>query len=170
MNRIVDCSCRLPQGSLERAVGFFAFWVVLSGFKLTDLPVGVATAVGATWSSLQLSPPGQWSFRPTALARLVLSFLRQSIGAGIEVAGQALDPRLPLRPGSIVYRTQLPQGAKRNAFCTLTSMLPGTLPFGTDETGAVVFHCLDTTKPVTDQLSAEEHLFVQCFAGELPNG
>jgi len=39
-------------------------------------------------------------------------FLRQSIVAGIDVAQRALDPRLPLRPGFVVYQGAPPAGHK----------------------------------------------------------
>ena len=61
-------------------------------------------------------------------------FLRQSIGAGIDVAWRALDPRLPLRPGFVVYPVSIPPGTARNVFTTLTSLLPGTVPAG-EESG-----------------------------------
>ena len=117
----------------------------------------------ATWASLRLLPAGPWSFHPVALTQLVLRFLRQSIVAGVEVAWRALDPRLPLRPGFVVYRTQLPPGSMRNAFCTMTSLLPGTLPSGIDENDGLVIHCLDITQPVAEQLATEEALLVQAL-------
>ena len=121
------------HGWLARTAGFLAFWVILSGLNPADLPVGVLAAVIATWSSLRLLPPGRWSFRPIALTQLVLRFLRQSVGAGIDVAWRALDPRLPLRPGFVVYPVRFPPGPARNVFTTLTSLLPGTVPAGRGE-------------------------------------
>jgi multicomponent Na+:H+ antiporter subunit E len=143
------------HGWLARTAGFFAFWVILSGLNPADLPVGVLAAVIATWSSLRLLPPGRWSFHPIALTQLVLRFLRQSIGAGIDVAWRALDPRLPLRPGFVVYPVSVPPGNARNAFTALTSLLPGTVPAG-EESGLLVYHCLDVDQPVVSQLAAEE--------------
>jgi multicomponent Na+:H+ antiporter subunit E len=152
-----------PRDWLARTAGFLAFWLILSGFDPITLLVGALAAVIATWTSLRLLPPGRWSFRPWALTQLVLRFLRQSIGAGIDVAWRALDPRLPVRPGFVVYQTHLPPGPMRNAFCTMTSLLPGTLPSGTDETGGLVIHCLDITQPIAQQLAREEALLVQAI-------
>jgi len=101
---------------------------------------------------------------------LVLRFLRQSVGAGIDVAWRALDPRMPLRPGFVVYRPQLPPGATRNAFCTMMSLLPGTLPCGPDESGGLVVHCLDVAQPVVEQLATEEALLVRALGGAHGNG
>ena len=158
------------RGSFPRFAGFFGFWLVLSGVKPVDLLVGALAAMAANWVSLRALPPGQWSFRPGVFVRFVARFLRQSIGAGIDVAWRALDPRLPLRPGFVVYRSQLPVGAARNAFCTVTSLLPGTLPCGSDQGDGLLIHCLDTDQPVCAQLAAEETLFVQIAGGARHNG
>ncbi len=138
-----------------RAIGFFGFWLILSGVQPADLPIGALAAVIATWVSLRLLPPGRWRLRPVALARLVLRFLRQSIAAGFDVAWRALDPRLPLRPGFVAYPVRFPPGTARNVFTTLTSLLPGTVPAGEDG-GQLVYHCLDVDQPIVSELAAEE--------------
>jgi multicomponent Na+:H+ antiporter subunit E len=100
-------------------------------------------------------PPGRSGVSPAALAGLALRFLYQSIVAGVDVARRALDPRLPLRPGFVAYPVRFPPGTARNAFTTLTSLLPGTVPAG-EENGQLVYHCLDVDQPVASQLAAEE--------------
>jgi multicomponent Na+:H+ antiporter subunit E len=111
--------------------------------------------VAATWTSLHLLPPGGSRPSPLAMARLALRFLCQSVLAGVDVARRALDPRLPLRPGFATYPVRFPPGAARNAFTTLTSLLPGTVPAG-EVQGQLVYHCLDVDQPVVSQLAAEE--------------
>ena len=59
------------------------------------------------------------------------------------------------------YRLQLPEGGARSAFQALSSLLPGSLPTGTDADGALVVHCLDTREPVAANLAAEEALFMR---------
>ena len=100
-----------------RAVGLFGFWLVLTDADSGDLAAGLVAAVTATWASLRLMPAEQWDLNPIKFARFVLHFLRQSIVAGTDVAMRALDPRLSLRPGFVVYQAHLPPGTKRNAFC-----------------------------------------------------
>ena len=146
---------RLVRSFSARTLFFFSFWVILSGFKMADLVVGTLAAVIATLASQRLLPPGQWSFRPVAVATLVLRFFYQSISAGIDVARRALDPRLPLRPGFVIYPVRFPRGSRRNVFTALTSLLPGTVP-AADENGQLVYHCLDIDQPVVSQLAAEE--------------
>jgi multicomponent Na+:H+ antiporter subunit E len=158
------------RGALPRATIFFVFWLILSGTKPADLIVGALTAIAATWVSLLLLPAGQWRLSPVALARVVLRFPLQSITAGIDVAWRAFDPRLSLRPGFVVYRSRLAPGTARNAFTTLTSLLPGTLPCGADDRGGLVIHCLDVDQPVLEQLGAEEALLLEVLGGGQSDG
>jgi multicomponent Na+:H+ antiporter subunit E len=131
------------RGAVWRVVAFLGLWLVLSGTNAADLPIGIAAAVAATWTSLHL------------LAGLALRFLYQSVVAGADVARRALDPRLPLRPGFVAYPVRFPPGTARNVFTTLTSLLPGTVPAG-EESGKLLYHCLDVDQPVVSQLAAEE--------------
>jgi multicomponent Na+:H+ antiporter subunit E len=151
--------------AISRAAGFFGFWLVLTGADAADLAAGSIAAAVATWASLRLMPVQQWRPRPIKLAGLVLHFLRQSIVAGTDVALRALDPRLPLRPGFVVYQARLPPGTTRDAFCAIMSLLPGTLPCGPAEGNGLTIHCLDVTQPVVEQLAAEEALCVQTLEG-----
>ena len=149
-----------------RAIGFLVFWLVLTDADAGDLAAGLMAAGTATWASLRLMPAEDWSLNPVRLARFVLHFLRQSIVAGTDVALRALDPRLSLRPGFVVYQDHLPPGTKRSAFCAIMSLLPGTLPCGGPAEGdGLTIHCLDVALPVVEQLTAEEALFVRAFGG-----
>ena len=143
-----------------RTSSFFAFWQILAGLSLMNCLVGLVAALIATWTSLRLMPPGQWRFRPFKLARYALRFLRQSIVAGVDVAWRALHPRMPLQPGFVVFRPKLPACSTLDAFCTVSSLLPGTLPSGPDVSGGLSIHCLDVSQPVARQLAEEEALFV----------
>ena len=156
--------------AIFRGAGFFCFWLVLTDADTSDLAAGVAAAVAATWASLRLMPVQQWSLRPIKLVKFVLHFLRQSIVAGVDVAQRALDPRLRLRPGFVVYQAHLPPGTARDAFCAIVSLLPGTLPCGPAEGNGLTVHCLDVTQPVVEQLAAEEALCMQTLGGARSNG
>jgi len=148
---------------IVRLGGFLVFWVIIAGTEPVDLLFGAPAALIVTWASLQLLPPGTRRLRVVALARLVPRFLYQSIGAGVDVAWRALDPRLPLQPGFVTYRPRLPPGAALSAFCTVTSLLPGTLTSGTDERGRLMIHCLDKDQPIADQLATEEALLMEAL-------
>ena len=142
-----------------RAVAFLALWLILvGGADPSDRPAGVIALAAATWASLRLLPPGGARLSLVALTRLVLRFVRQSIVAGTDVAWRALDPRLPLRPGFVIYPAQLLPRPALDAFCALTSLAPGTLPAGTNGSGAIVVHCLDVGQPVASHLADDERL------------
>jgi multicomponent Na+:H+ antiporter subunit E len=170
----MDGSIHTPRsvwhGPLARTAIFFVFWLILCGTKPADLLVGVLAAIAAAWASQRLLPPGRRRFHSVALARLVLRFPCQSIAAGIDVARRVFDPRLPLRPGIVIYHSHLPSGPRRDAFCTLTSLLPGTLPCGSDGGDGLMIHCLDVDLPVIEPLAAEEALFLEVRGGVCGDG
>lgn len=146
-----------------RAALFLAFWLMIAGRNLADLPVGLAAVAIATWTSLRLLPAGDSRTRPLALAALALRFMRQSMVSGLEVAWRALDPKLPLHPGFVAYPLRIPPGGTRCAFCAFSSLLPGTLPAGTGDNGALLIHCLDLGQPVAAGLAVEETLFMRAL-------
>jgi multicomponent Na+:H+ antiporter subunit E len=150
------------RGAVSRGAAFACLWLILIGGSPADLAGGAAAVVAATWTSLHLLPPGSWRFSLVDLARLALSFLYQSVVAGIDVARRALDPRLPLNPGFVTYPVRFPPGNARNVFATLTSLLPGTVPVSGDG-GPLVYHCLDVTQPVASQLAEEEAALSRAF-------
>jgi multicomponent Na+:H+ antiporter subunit E len=147
---------------VTRAALFFAFWLAISGWKATDLPVGLAAVVGATWTSLALLPPQGARIRFGALAALAL---RGSVAGGFDVARRALRPELDLRPGFVTAPLRLPPGNARNAFSALASLMPGTLPVGMDEDSLLV-HGLDVAQPIAEDLAHEESLFMRALGDE----
>ena len=66
-------------------------------------------------------------------------------------------------PGFVACPLRLPAGGERSAFCALSSLMPGTLPTGTDEEGALLVHCLDIGQPV----AANSALKSGCSSGRL---
>jgi multicomponent Na+:H+ antiporter subunit E len=150
---------------IVRGIGFLCLWVVMFGTHIPDLWVGVAAAGAAAWTSVRLLPPGGARLRPGALARFVVRFFAQSAVAGADVARRALDPALPLRPGFVLCPTRLPPGSARDAFCTIASLLPGTLPVGSDRAGALLVHCLDAGKDVPAEIAEEEAAFRATLRG-----
>jgi multicomponent Na+:H+ antiporter subunit E len=143
----------------KRAAWFSFLWLVLAGANPGDLPAAAGAIAAATWTSLRLLEPRASRRSPRAIAQLALLFLYHSVVAGADVARRVLDPRLPLHPGFVLYPTGLSRGVRRNVFTTLTSLLPGTVPTG-EETGQLVYHCLDVGQPVVAQLAEEEAALV----------
>jgi multicomponent Na+:H+ antiporter subunit E len=159
-------SLGLPRVAAARAAFFLAFWLMISGWAPADLPVGLAAVAGATWVSLRFLPPLASRYGLAAIAAVVASFFRQSLVSGVDVAWRALSPKLRLQPGLVACPLRLPAGGKRSAFCALSSLMPGTLPTGTGEQGALLVHCLDMRQPVAANLKAEEQLFIRAFGGD----
>jgi multicomponent Na+:H+ antiporter subunit E len=142
--------------ALARALCFIAIWLILMpSAKPADLACGLIATLVATQMSLRLLPPAAGRIRLGALLVFAPHFLAQSLLAGIDVARRALHPRLPLQPGIVVYRTGFPPGLARNEFAIITSLLPGSLPIDETEDG-LVYHCLDITQPVLEQMADEE--------------
>jgi multicomponent Na+:H+ antiporter subunit E len=155
-----DVRDRRPvRTAIGRAGLFLAFWLMTAGYDPADLPVGLAAAAAATWASLKLLPPTAVQLRLRSLVTFLLHFLGQSVVSGVQVALIAFDPRMPLRAGFVVYRCRLRSPGERGAFCALSSLLPGTLPAGTNEDGDLLIHCLDVDQPVAANLAVEESLF-----------
>jgi len=152
--------------TLTRAIGFLAFWLILSGFRLGDLPAGILASACASWASLRFLPPGQSKRHPMLIVQLMLRFLQQSVVAGFDVALRALDPRLPLAPGIAICRCTSPMGPLRSGFCTMASLQPGLLPAGFDADGNLVVHCLDVGQPVARLLAEEEKRFLSALGLE----
>ncbi len=148
--------------ALVRWALFLLFWVVLIGFSVSALAVGVVAAAAATLASLHLLPSGPQRVRLGALAALLPRFLWQSLLAGWDVARRAFDPRLPLRPGFVAFRSAHAPGHLRNTFATISSLMPGTLPCG-ENGDEIIFHCLDVGQPILEQLAAEEKVLARVF-------
>jgi multicomponent Na+:H+ antiporter subunit E len=153
-----DGAPQLARSAAGRATLFLGFWLMIAGYQPADLPVGLFAAAAATWTSLHLLPAAKIRLRFLSLAAFALHFMHQSAGAGVDVAWRAFNPRLPIRPGFVVYPCRLQSAGSRSAFCALSSLLPGTLPTGSDEDGALVIHCLDVGQPVVANLAMEEAL------------
>jgi multicomponent Na+:H+ antiporter subunit E len=157
------------RAAIMRGLGFLLLWLVIIGAGTSDLAVGLVSAIAAAWASLRLLGPRPGRVRPLALADLALRFLGQSALAGADVAWRALDPRLPLRPGFVRCPIRIAPGPARSAFCAFSSLLPGTLPVGSDHGDALSMHCLDVGQPVLAQMSAAEARFLRAAGGARDN-
>ena len=153
-----------------RGAAFFLFWMLLmQSAKPADLAVGVLAGIGATWVSLRLMPPSSGGLHFGKLLALLPHFLWESVLAGVDVARRAFHPRLPLSPGFVTCPLSFPPGFARNTFATITSLLPGSVPADEAE-GALVYHALDDTSPVVEQLWQEERLLARALVAGRRHG
>ncbi|MGH7066867.1 MAG: Na+/H+ antiporter subunit E [Acetobacteraceae bacterium] len=157
-------SVQSTPGALTRAVAFrgaglFAVWLAIAGAAPADLPVGVVVAAGGLVASLVLLPPRASRIRPVAMLHLLLRLLWLSVVAGADVARRALGPGIRLDPGYVRYRPRIAPGPARNVFTSLMSVVPGTVPAGSDADGTIIVHCLDRAQPVAASMARDEALF-----------
>jgi multicomponent Na+:H+ antiporter subunit E len=153
-----------------RGALYFALWLVLlPSLKLSDLALGLAAAAAASWLSLRLLPPAAGRLRFRVLLALLPHFVWESIHAGIDVARRALARRVDVAPGFVECPMAFPPGLARNTFATISSLLPGTVPAG-DGDAALVYHCLDVTQPVVEQLSEEQRILARALVAGQSHG
>ena len=144
------------SAALSRGTVFYLLWLVLTqSLKPGDLNMGLMTTLAATSVSLYLRPPSTGHLRLWLTLRLAPHFFWESVRAGVDVALRALGPRVRVQPGYVECPLAFPPGLARNRFSSFTSLLPGTVACG-DRDGVLVYHCLDVTQPVVEQLWAEE--------------
>jgi multicomponent Na+:H+ antiporter subunit E len=155
--------------ALRRGAGYFALWMVIAGGDSVDIVPGVLAAGAATWASLRLMPPHPVGghVRWLEAIRLFGHFARVSVVAGFDVARRALSPRMHLDPGYVRFRPRLPASDARSLFQAMTSQMPGTIPSGSPSPDTIVYHCLDASQPVVDQLADEESRLLAALGGAL---
>jgi len=100
-------------------------WWMLTDGAVDSWPIGVPVVLLALYVSVKLMPAASWSL--TGIARFVPFFLWHSLRGGVDVAGRALRPRLPISPALIDWPWQLPPGLPRVLMANTVSLLPGTL-------------------------------------------
>lgn len=140
---------------LIRCIAPALAWLAIAGADPAGFLVGALAVAGAAALGLRLDPGRTRAPRPGMLAALAPRFLWRSLLGGIDVAGRALSPRMPLKPGWSVLPTRLPAGAPRVALAGAFSLMPGTLVAGSRGDRLLV-HCLDTDAPVAAEVRAEE--------------
>ncbi|MDQ1342144.1 MAG: multicomponent Na+:H+ antiporter subunit, partial [Pseudomonadota bacterium] len=162
---------RAWRAILVRGAGYFLLWMFMAGGQPANIAPGLGAAALATWISLVLLPPDPSlaNIRPLAVLRLAVRFIWTSVVAGLDIARRAFSPSLPLKLGYLHYPVGFPPGTSRNLFTSVTSLLPGTLPAGTDESGRLIYHCLDVEQPVLQELGQEEAQLVAAL-GAAPDG
>lgn len=149
---------------LERFGLFLGLWLVLTGASPPGVLPGVMAAAAATLVSRRLAPPEEHRLRLLRLLPILPRFALRSVAGGIDVARRALDPRMPLNPGWIVYPAKLPPGTPRVVLGGELSLIPGTLAAG-EEGGRLLVHCLDVDQPVLQQVADEEQRLQEALGG-----
>lgn len=149
---------------LFRSVLFALVWWALTHGAVDSWSMGLPVVALTTLISVLLLPPSTWSV--LGLLRFIPFFLWQSIRGGIDVAGRALHPHLPISPGLREYPLRLPPGLPRIFMANTVSLLPGTLCAELDDSILRV-HVLDETGDFIEHLKALENRLATVFECEL---
>ena len=137
-------------------------WWVLTQGEPASWAIGIPTVLCATIISLCLSASSSWSWRLSAFLRFVPFFAYCSLKGGVDVAGRAFSPSLPLAPAMLDYSLRLPEGTARVFFANVVSLLPGTLSADIRDNTLMV-HVLDGTMSVFEQLQRLEVAVARLF-------
>jgi len=147
---------------LFRLVLFSVLWWGLSEGSLPYLLPACLFIAGAAGVSLWCVRPGMLNIRPGAIPGFIGFFLVQSFWAGLDVAGRAFQPRIPLELGIISYTLRLRRTPARLFFVWIVSLLPGTASVSLEEK-EVLIHVLDTEQVHQDKLRSIEDRLESLF-------
>lgn len=101
-------------------------WMVLTegrAFGAEALLVMAAAVV----AGMYYGPERVHRWRPVALIRFLLHFLRGSLRGGIDVAWRVLRVRMPIEPVVIRRRLRIEQGQPRTLLVSAISLMPGSM-------------------------------------------
>lgn len=146
-----------------RIVLFALIWWLLTNGAINSWPIGLPAVLAATLLSVLLLPPTTWSL--SGVLRFMPFFLLHSIRGGLDVAGRALHPRLPISPGRYTYAFRLAPGLPRVFMANAVSLLPGTLSVEL-EADNLHIHLLDINGAHALQLVALENQLAAIFGYE----
>lgn len=141
----------MTQGYLFRrkvllASLLFLFWIILTAtFVVYELVLGaVSSAFAAVISFSVLAHTLDRRITPKVLLRFPLyaaAMVWEITKANIDVALIIINPKLPIDPRIIEYRTFLPDDLPRTVFADSITLTPGTVTVELDEDRLYV-HCL----------------------------
>lgn len=149
---------------LYRSMLFALVWWALTHGAVDSWSMGLPVVALTTLVSVLLLPPSAWSV--FGLVRFIPFFLWESIRGGIDVAGRALHPNLPITPGLHEYSLRLAAGFPRIFMANCVSLLPGTLCAELDDSILRV-HVLDETGDFVEHLQTLENRLAAVFECEL---
>lgn len=124
----------------------FVFWTILAAsLALNEIVLGaVFSAVAAVLSLAFLARTLDPRITPAVLVRFpffAVALVWQIIKANIDVALIILNPRLPINPRIVEYRTFLPDDLPRTVFSDSITLTPGTVTVEL-EGDTLHVHCL----------------------------
>ena len=140
-----------------------AVWFALNGTDVDSWLIGVPSVLIAACLGSRLNRR-QSALRWAGILPFVGFFMRHSALGGWDVARRVMRPQLTIDPGFVSYRTSLHDGAGKNLFLSVISLLPGTLTARFDG-DAVRVHALDVGSDLEAELALLERRIAGMFAG-----
>lgn len=136
----------LFRGKLTLFVILLAFWVILTAtLAAYDLVLGaICSALTAAITVALMGRALDVRFTPGVFLRLPLFILRliwEIIKANIDVAKIIIDPKLPVDPRIVRYRTFLTGDLPRTFFADSITLTPGTVTVDIQD-DTLSIHCL----------------------------
>lgn len=139
---------------------FTLLWLLLTNGEMNSWIIGIIVVPIATWLAVTLfrtdldshytettnQPINQpvYKMNPLALTKFIPFFLWQSLSSGWDTAKFAMLPNKKLKPGFILYKTQLPPGRPLLYFIHIISLLPGSFSTAIKD-NSLLIHVLDTS-------------------------
>ncbi len=141
--------------TLGRGLLLAALWWTLTDGRTYAWGVGAASVALALLASLHLLPPASKPLSLLGCLAFAGFFLRHSIQGGLQVAAQALRPRLDIEPALLDLPLTLAPGAARVLLLCTLSLLPGTLSVRVLG-DTLRLHALDRRLAVREEMRAAE--------------
>ena len=145
---------------VSRGLLFSLIWWILTDGTVSSWWIGVPAVVLALVTSVALLPTVRFSW--IAFFRFVPFFLVRSLLGGVDVAGRAIHPGMPIAPDLVEYPLRLPPGLARVLMADTVSLLPGTLSTEIRQNRLTV-HVLDGRKDLFPELEAVEEGVARMF-------
>lgn len=137
------------KGFASRWIIFAVLWWSLTHGEMNQWPLSVFFITASSFLSILLIPIQHFSAK--GLLKFIPFFFHLSVLGGIDVAGRALKPSMPLQSGLINYHLQMQNSAAKVTFVWAVSLLPGTAAINLNGQNLRI-HVLDKT------FSHEKHL------------
>ncbi len=128
---------------LLKAAALFGLWLVLSGqYDAVHVVLGACFSLAIAWLHAAAPKAGRASF-PWIRFILYLPWLfSRIVFSGLHITRLVLDPRMPLDPKLIRYRTQLRDPVAQVLLGNSITLTPGTVT-AEISTSELVVHALD---------------------------
>lgn len=126
-------------------VTFLAIWVLLTGFVVQELIVGVFVSLALAIILVKFTNYEMSLQSPIKLLKFIVIYIPvfswQLLLSNIDLAKRVLSPVIPLNPGIVKIDTDLKGDMGKLALANSITLTPGTLTMDVDD--GLYIHCVD---------------------------